>query len=198
MNGHKLVITDNGGLTGSGILMFEGTKTGKFISSGVIGLTGNQQGNIFIFKGCDLTVTGGTVSSKTQITTGDVNISGGEFTENLYLYNSDPDTVVFLNSEDITRIYSENRKIMVCSEGKNYRSRQTLGELEGRLDSSKFIRISRFELVNIRMISGFDLSMAGTIKVSLKDGTETWVARRYVRAIQEKFSSINQGGKDHE
>ena len=108
------------------------------------------------------------------------------------------DTVVFLNSEDITRIYSENRKIMVCSEGKTYRSRQTLAELEEKLDESRFVRISRFELVNIRMISGFDLSMAGTIKVSLKDGTETWVARRYVRTIQEKFMSINQGGKDHE
>ena len=73
-----------------------------------------------------------------------------------------------------------------------------LAELEEKLDESRFVRISRFELVNIRMISGFDLSMAGTIKVSLKDGTETWVARRYVRTIQEKFMSINQGGKDHE
>ena len=27
------------------------------------------------------------------------------------------DTVVFLNAEDISRIYSENRKVMICSDG---------------------------------------------------------------------------------
>ena len=90
----------------------------------------------------------------------------------------------------------------LCREGlrKRYGNAEAekFAELEERLDESRFVRISRFELVNIRMISGFDLSMAGTIKVSLKDGTETWVARRYVRTIQEKFMSINQGGKDHE
>ncbi|MCR4586715.1 MAG: LytTR family transcriptional regulator DNA-binding domain-containing protein [Lachnospiraceae bacterium] len=108
------------------------------------------------------------------------------------------DKIILLNQNDVTRIYSENRKIIVCSDGKEYRSKQTLVELEKKLDVRRFVRISRFELVNIRRISGFDLSMAGTIKVSLNDGSETWVARRYVRAIQEKFMSINQGGKDHE
>ncbi|MCR5120202.1 MAG: hypothetical protein K6B44_11370, partial [Lachnospiraceae bacterium] len=90
MNGHNLEILDNGGLTGTGKLMFEGTKKGKFISNGTLGLNGDD-GNIFIFKGCDFTVTGGTVTSETHITTGNVNISGGEFTEKLDLVNVNPD-----------------------------------------------------------------------------------------------------------
>ncbi|MCR5323426.1 MAG: LytTR family DNA-binding domain-containing protein [Lachnospiraceae bacterium] len=101
-------------------------------------------------------------------------------------YNGD--TVVLLNQRDIFRVYTENRKLTICTQTGNYESRMSLRELEDVLQEEIFVRISRFELINLRKVSGFDMTVAGTIRVIFEDGTETWVARRNVHAIQQKLT----------
>ncbi len=107
------------------------------------------------------------------------------------------DTVVLLNQWDIARIYTENRKLIIRTDEETYESKLTLKDLEEILDDN-FVRISRFEIVNLRKISAFDLSIAGTIKVFFENKTETWVARRYVKTIQQKLSRMGKGGERHE
>ena len=96
-------------------------------------------------------------------------------------------TVVFLNRWDIVRVYTENRKLTICTQTGKYESRMSLRELEEILQEDVFVRISRFELINLRKVSGFDMNVAGTIRVVFEDGSETWVARRNIRAIQQKL-----------
>lgn len=60
-----------------------------------------------------------------------------------------------------------------------------LYELEERLDSAKFIRISHSEIVNLKMVKHFDLSLSGTICVALLDGTELYASRRYVSKLKQ-------------
>ncbi|MBO4510355.1 MAG: LytTR family transcriptional regulator DNA-binding domain-containing protein [Lachnospiraceae bacterium] len=115
---------------------------------------------------------------------------------NITAYNGNE--VILLNQWDIIRIYTENRKLTICTKEKTYGSRMSLKELEEILDDEIFVRISRFELINLKKVSSFDLSISGTIKVIFENGTETWVARRCVRSIQEKLKKRASGGDRHE
>ena len=102
----------------------------------------------------------------------------------------DGDAVVMLNQWDIVRVHTEGRKIKIHTESAVYGSRSTLQDLEKVLDPDYFVRISRFEIVNLKKAAGFDFSVAGTIKVFFEDGSETWVARRYVSAIRELLNQL--------
>ena len=92
-----------------------------------------------------------------------------------------------IDQSDILRIYTEDRGLTVCTVEEIFWIRSSLKELEKILDSDWFVRISRFEVVNMNMVSGFDLSTVGTIKIIFKNGSSTWVARRYVRIIEERL-----------
>ncbi|MCR5118624.1 MAG: Ig-like domain-containing protein [Lachnospiraceae bacterium] len=99
MNGHKLTITDEGGLTGTGVLMFEGSKRGTLINSGNIAL-----GGLYIFNACNLTVTGGTIDSVMNINEGNVNISGGEFKKKISITNTHRDRNINVNISGAAKI----------------------------------------------------------------------------------------------
>ena len=96
----------------------------------------------------------------------------------------DGDTMVLLSQRDIVRVYVESRRLIVRTEQGGFLARKTLAEMESLLDSGRFLRISRSEIINLRKVSNFDFSLTGTIHVRFDDGTSTWVARRYVRSIQ--------------
>lgn len=90
-----------------------------------------------------------------------------------------------IDPERILRAYAEGGKVYVCTPEGTFAVRMRLYELESRLDAARFVRISHSEIVNLRRVRGFDLSMTGTIRVALEDGTTAWVSRRYVPRIRQ-------------
>jgi len=94
------------------------------------------------------------------------------------------DCVNLLDQGEIIRIYASAGKVIAVTAKGEYRLRLRLYELEERLDSRIFVRISNSEIVNLRYVKGFDLSYTGTIRVNLRNGESTFISRRYVARIK--------------
>ena len=105
-------------------------------------------------------------------------------------------TMELLSQRDIIRVYVESRKVRICTEKGTFESRKSLSFLEQLLNPERFIRISRFEIVNIRKIASFDFSKAGTVHIRFDDDTVTWAARRHVRTIQQALERIETGEEE--
>ena len=63
--------------------------------------------------------------------------------------------------------------------------KERLYELEARLDRHTFVRISQSEIVNLTKVTALDLTLTGTIKMTLAGDTVCYVSRRYVKKIKE-------------
>ena len=94
------------------------------------------------------------------------------------------DKVTLLDQDAIVRIYAEDGKVFTRTDAGLYQIRMRLYEVEERLDSSKFVRISNSEIVNLKKVKSLDLSFVGTICMELSNGEVSYVSRRYVSKIK--------------
>lgn len=95
------------------------------------------------------------------------------------------DLAEILSPEDIIRIYAASGKTFASTSKKEYILRQRLYELEEQLIKHSFVRISNSEIINLKKVRNFDLSLSGTICVTLSNGSVTYVSRRYVSKIKQ-------------
>lgn len=93
----------------------------------------------------------------------------------------------FLRYNEIQRIYTQQRRVLVDSDRGTFLMRQRMYELEEKLDNTEFVRISNSEIVNKRRIRRLDFSLTGTIRLIFRDGTETYVSRRFMPRIRSIF-----------
>lgn len=106
---------------------------------------------------------------------------------------------ISVEQSDVVRVFSEYRRIMVWTREGGFQAKCTLKELEDTLDRDWFIRISRFEIINLNMVSGFDMSIKGTMKVIFEDGSYSWVSRRFLLPVQQRLSELaREGGEKYE
>ena len=94
------------------------------------------------------------------------------------------DVMSILDPGEISRVYSEGRKITAVTQDGEYVIKKRLFEIEELLEKSKFARISNSEIINLKKVKHFDLSFRGTICVKMNDGSVTYVSRRYVSKIK--------------
>ncbi|MEE0957355.1 MAG: LytTR family DNA-binding domain-containing protein [Ruminococcus sp.] len=104
--------------------------------------------------------------------------------------------LIALDQNDCTSVIDEKEIIFISADGKDvriitvngkYHARQTLRSLEEKL-SRTFLRISRFEIINLKMVSKYDFTIVGTLRIEFENGMETWASRRYIPVIKEKLS----------
>ena len=90
-----------------------------------------------------------------------------------------------LNRLDIVRFYADNQKVAADVAGKRYTIAKKLYELEGELDEKIFFRISKSEIINLKKIQKLDMSFTGTIKIVMKDNSESYTSRRNVVKLKK-------------
>ena len=98
------------------------------------------------------------------------------------------DLAEILSPEDIIRIYAAGGKTFASVSKKEYILIQRLYELEEQLTKHSFVRISNSEIINLDRVTAVDLSLAGTIRMTLNGSVQSYVSRRYVKKIKETLN----------
>ncbi len=98
-------------------------------------------------------------------------------------YNNDIMTII--DEDELIRIYAENGKVFAETESETYSLKQRLYEIEEILGGKRFVRISKSEIINLKKVRHFDLSLTGVVCVKMSSGSVTYVSRRYVGAIKK-------------
>lgn len=93
--------------------------------------------------------------------------------------------IKILEPDDLFRIYAGNGKVFAETGNGEYLLRFRLYEAEEHLNPAQFVRISNSEIINLKKVKNFDLSLTGTISVELTNGTITYVSRRYIPKIKK-------------
>lgn len=93
--------------------------------------------------------------------------------------------VEVIEQVDLIRIYASSGKVFAVTHKGEYELRHRLYEIEDMLPSYPFVRISNSEIINLKNVQNFDLSLTGTICVKFKNDTITYVSRRYVSKLKK-------------
>lgn len=85
---------------------------------------------------------------------------------------------------DVSRFYTANKSVYAQVGETSWRMRLRLKDLEEKLPRRDFIRINHGEIVNVSWVARMDLTLAGTIGLTLKDGTRCFVSRRALKEFR--------------
>lgn len=112
------------------------------------------------------------------------------------LTQHDSQKLTVLDRDNCSCVIDEEEIIFVSADGKNvritaasgiYRAKQSLQSIEEIL-SRKYLRVSRFELINLSMVQKYDFTIVGTLRIEFNNGMETWASRRYIPLIRQRLS----------
>ena len=89
-----------------------------------------------------------------------------------------------MRTDNIIRVCSQNRKNYVYADNETIWTSSPISELDAKLGSS-FLRISRFEIINLDRALFFDFSIVGELKILLEGNHTVYASRRYIPVIRD-------------
>ena len=92
-----------------------------------------------------------------------------------------------IDEEEIVLVSADGKNVRVTATSGIYCAKQSLQSIEELL-SRKFLRVSRFELINLSMVRKYDFTIGGTLRIEFNNGMETWASRRYIPLIRQRLS----------
>lgn len=103
------------------------------------------------------------------------------------LAEKDEGRQVLLAVGEIDLIRADGNYLSFRSQGKEYRRRGTLREIEERLDPAQFVRLNRSEIVRLEAVRELQPWFHGDARVILKDGSVLTWSRRYRGKVEGVF-----------
>ena len=112
------------------------------------------------------------------------------------LTQREPVRLTVLDSENCPSVIEEKDIIFVSADGKNvqiithhgkFHAKQSLQSFEDVL-SDRFLRVSRFEIIDLKKVRKYDFTLSGTLRIEFENGMETWASRRYIPLIRKRLS----------
>jgi two-component system, LytTR family, response regulator len=102
------------------------------------------------------------------------------------------DRVQLVAVDEVTHVFARDRGTYAATAAREHLLDVTLADLERRLDPSRFLRIHRATLVNVRWIGELHSDIGGRLVLRLKDGrrTELVVSRDRARAVRERLGLV--------
>lgn len=94
----------------------------------------------------------------------------------------------FINSFDVLYFESVENHTFLYTEDDVLEVKQRLYELEVILSDKDFIRISKSQIVNINKIKTLKPELNRTILVTMCNGEQLYISRKYVQAIRNMLS----------
>ena len=92
-----------------------------------------------------------------------------------------------VDENEIVCISADGKNVNIITTNGNFHAKKSLQKIEELL-SDRFLRVSRFEIINLKMVKKYDFTLGGTLRVEFKNGMETWASRRYIPLIRERIS----------
>lgn len=133
---------------------------------------GRQEPKVIILAGAESGELRRLADSLAQLALGPVPVNRGE--ERLLLPQG-----------EFLRFYADGKGVSAQTGAEVYAVRLRLYELEELLDAARFVRISNSEIINLDRVTAVDLSLAGTVCMTLDGTVKAYVSRRYVKKIKE-------------
>ena len=91
-----------------------------------------------------------------------------------------------IRTGELVSVPVRGKHLLFVTENERYLSRQSLQSFEDALDG-RFVRISRYEIVNVEKVVKFDFTLSGTLRLELTGGMETWASRRCIPMIRKRL-----------
>jgi len=99
--------------------------------------------------------------------------------------------ILLVPVSDISSIVADGELLHLTNlQNKKYTINFRLKDLEARLDSKRFVRLSRSALVNLEAIARISPMPGGTYSVTLKNGQEISSSRLQSRVLREKLLKL--------
>jgi two-component system LytT family response regulator len=101
------------------------------------------------------------------------------------------DEILLLPVSEVVSIVADGELLHLTNlQNKKYTINFRLKDLEARLDSKRFVRLSRSALVNLEAVARISPMPGGTYSVALKNGQEISSSRLQSRILREKLFKL--------
>lgn len=95
--------------------------------------------------------------------------------------------IYLLTINEVISFYSEDKSNYCKTSTGSFKVKEKLYELEEKLCSGDYVRISNSCIINLKYVDSFDTSIIGTIEVIFRDGSKEYVSRRRVKDVMKKI-----------